>query len=102
MVFDAFRVGLRYCVWHTQRPQEGHHNLMAAPGFFRYPRAFIGQEYRAVRTGRNIPVALQPGNGADDRDMRDSEAAGKVNRPRFSIGGGKVSDGFSVILRGLH
>jgi hypothetical protein len=31
MMFDAFRVGLCYCVWHTQRPEERHHNLMAAP-----------------------------------------------------------------------
>lgn len=102
MMFDAFRVGLCYCVWHTQCPKESHHSLVAAPGFLRYPQAFIGQEYRAVRTGGNIPVALQPGNRADHCDMRDSKAAGKVNRSRFSVNGGKVSDGFGVILRAFH
>jgi hypothetical protein len=34
--------------------------------------------------------------------MRDSEASGKVNRPRFSVNGSKVSDGFGVILRRFH
>ena len=102
MMFDAFRVGLRCCLGHPQRPQESHHNLVAALGLLRYPQAFIGQEDRTVRTGRNISVALQPGNRADNRDVRDSEAAGKINRPRFSVNGGKVSNGFGVILRRFH
>jgi len=41
MMLDAFRVSLCYCVWHTQGPEESHHNLMAAPGFLRYPNALI-------------------------------------------------------------
>jgi len=41
VMFDAFRVGLRYCVWHTQRPEESRHSLMAAPGFLRQPQALI-------------------------------------------------------------
>ena len=34
--------------------------------------------------------------------MRDAKAPGKVNRPCFSINGGKVSDGFGVILGRFH
>jgi len=34
--------------------------------------------------------------------MRDAEAAGKVNRPRFSMNGGQVRDGLGVILRRFH
>ena len=41
MMLDAFRVSLRDGVWHTQGPEESHHDLMAAPGFLRYPHALI-------------------------------------------------------------
>jgi len=34
--------------------------------------------------------------------MRDAKAAGKVNRPGFSLSGGEVSDGLGVILRRFH
>ncbi len=34
--------------------------------------------------------------------MRDAEAAGKLDRPCFSMNGGKVSDGLGVILRRFH
>ena len=44
------------------------------------------------------PLALQPGEGAVDRDVGDTEPPGQVHHSGLAVGGGEVRDGLDVVL----
>lgn len=101
VMLNALGVGLRNRLRHPERPQELKDQFVALPRFLGQPRSFVREEDGPVGPAGDEAIALQARDRADDRDVRDAEAARQVDGAGFAGGGAEFGDGLDVILGGF-
>src|SRR5262245_37135073 len=101
VVLEALRVRSGRVRTYAEGDEESHDDLVAAlgPRGEGFPAA--REEDRAVGARCDQALALEARERADDGDVRDTQAAGKVHDACFAAGLDEVGDGLGVVLGGL-
>lgn len=98
MMFDPLSVGLGVGVADPNRAKELDHDPMSPlDGFGELPAALC-QEDRTIRLAVDQPLDAKSRDGFYDRDVRDAEPPGDVDRSGLAAFVDQVGDDFDVIF----
>ena len=101
MMLNPLGIDLGGFLGNPQGTEEINHHLVTMLTLLGEFSADRSQENRPIGLGRDIPLALQAGQGVVHRHMGDAEPPGQVHDPGLTLRGGQIGDRLHVILRRL-